>query len=112
MDERKKGKNGDHKVIIMAPLCNTNFKLERKKRIVKTRPLPKENFERFRKEFILHKWKEVFEVNDVNQKTENFHNTLRVLLDKFFPEKSMKISQLDKKWMNPMLKSLHRKVQR
>ena len=58
VDERKKGKNGDHKVIIMAPLSNTNFKLERKKRIVKTRPLPKENFERFRKEFILHKWNE------------------------------------------------------
>ena len=45
-------------------------------------------------------------------KTENFHNTLRVLQDKFFPVKSIKISQLDKKWLNPMLKSLNRKVQR
>ena len=33
-------------------------------------------------------------------------------MDYYFPEKSIKISTLDKKWMNPGLKSLHRKVQR
>ena len=42
----------------------------------------------------------------------NFHTTLRSKLDQFFPEKIVRISTLDKKWMNPSLKALHRQVQR
>ena len=49
---------------------------------------------------------------DLNSKVNNFHHTLRTKLDKHFPTKAVKISTLDKKWFNPSLKSLHRKVQR
>ena len=36
VDAGKKGKDDDHNVIIMAPLANENFKLERKKKVVRT----------------------------------------------------------------------------
>ena len=41
-----------------------------------------------------------------------FHNFLRFNLDRFFPEKSAKLSELDQVWMSPELKNLHRKMQR
>ena len=37
---------------------------------------------------------------------------LRQKLDFYFPEKTVKISSLDKKWFSPALKQLHRKMQR
>jgi hypothetical protein len=43
---------------------------------------------------------------------ELFHDWLRNNLDKFFPEKVTKISMLDKIWMSPQLKQLHRSMQR
>ena len=42
----------------------------------------------------------------------NFHNTLTFLLNKHFPEKEIKISNLDKKWITPELKSLSRKIKK
>ena len=38
--------------------------------------------------------------------------TLGSTLNKHFPEKSVKISSMDKKWFGPKLKLLHRRVQR
>jgi hypothetical protein len=42
----------------------------------------------------------------------NFHKTLILLLDKYFPEKTITISNLDKKWITPELKSLSRKIKK
>ena len=47
-----------------------------------------------------------------NPKVENFHNTLMSNLDYYFPEKIMKISSLDNKFMTPELKQLQRQTQR
>ena len=41
-------------------------------------------------------WDEVFAAEDAETKVQNFHKTLRHFLDKFFPEKSLKISKFDK----------------
>ena len=59
-----------------------------------------------------HTWGEVLGEHDINQKVSNFHNTLRVKLDEYFPEKTVMVSYLDKKWMNPQLKFLNRRVKR
>ena len=52
------------------------------------------------------------EEEDIDKKVENFHAILRKKLDEFLPEKTVQISYLDKKWMNPQLKNLNRKVKR
>ena len=96
----------------MAPLSNNNFKAQRIKRQICIRPLHPQNMHEFGKVATGHKWKEVLEANDVDVKVRNFHDTIRKWLNQFFPEKSVKISSLDKKWMTPYLKLLLRKKQR
>ena len=49
---------------------------------------------------------------NIDRKVEHFHKLIRVKLDEFFPEKTVMISYLEKKWMNPHLKNLLRKVKR
>ena len=57
-------------------------------------------------------WEELFKNETVDKQAELFHNFLRNNLDKHFPEQFVKISSLDKKWMNPNLKQVHRAMQR
>ena len=57
-------------------------------------------------------WKELFQNRSINEKVENFHNCLKKNLDKHFPEKMTKMSCLDRDWMTPELKQLHRSLQR
>ena len=96
----------------MAPLNNNQFKLERIKKSITIRPIPESKIITFGSEIVHQKWQNVLEESDVNTKVDNFHNYLRGLLDRHFPEKEIKVSSLDKKWMSPDLKLLHRKVQR
>ena len=112
VDQGKKGKDSDHQVVIFAPHANSNYQRVREKRTVTTRPLPNSGFLSFGQDITHHTWDEVFTTRDVNEKVINFHQTIRSKLDKHFPTKTVKVSTLDKKWFNPSLKSLHRKVQR
>ena len=80
--------------------------------MIKTRPLPLSGFGPFELEMQAQDWSEVLEPEDANIKVQNFHRIIRAMLEKHFPEKSVKISNLDKKWFTPELKQLHRKMQR
>ena len=112
MDEEKKGSDADHQVVVFAPISNAQYLKPRSKKTVVIRPLPQSNITEFGKVITSHDWKEVLDAPEIDTKVKNFHATLRNNLDKFFPEKSVKISSLDKKWMTPALKTLHRQVQR
>ena len=74
--------------------------------------MPESQIIKFENELINYPWDAVFEGKNVDEKVERFHNFLRSQLDKYFPEKISKISNLDKKWMSPTLKQLHRQMQR
>ena len=112
VDAGKTGSDSDHNIILMAPLANNQYKINRVKKTIKTRPLPASKIEDFGRDITSHNWDEVKSVNNIDEKTMNFHQYLVCLLNKHFPEKYVKISSLDKKWFNPKLKLLHRKVQR
>ena len=84
----------------------------RVKRTIRTRPLPESRKKEFHKFMTIHNWAEVLECENINDKTSNFHKTLAFSMDLYFPEKIIKVSSLDKGWMTPELKQLHRKVQR
>ena len=63
--------------------------------------------------FAKHTWVvEVFNESRVDQKVEKFHKFLRETLEKIVPEKSLKMSNFDKKWFTPELRKLHRIKQR
>ena len=60
----------------------------------------------------MHDWSDVITCEDVDEKVDKFHNFITAALDKHFPEKNVKISNLDKKWFSPKLKLMHRRMQR
>ena len=51
-----------------------------------------------------------FYESDIDTKVYNFHRTLVLICDKYFPQKKITISNLDKKWITPELKTLSRKI--
>ena len=111
VDEDKTGKDSDHNIAVLAPIMMSNNR-KREKRLVKTRPLPDSGVNQFSLFITTHTWEEVIGEDNIDQKVINFHNTLTTKLDEFCPQKTMKISYLDKRWMTPYLKSLNRKVKR
>jgi hypothetical protein len=112
VDDGAKGKDGDHQSVILAPKASAQFVVKREKRKVKTRPMPQSQIDQFCAEFTRHRWEDVLNSEDVNVKTELYHKYQRDMLEKYFPEKTVTISSLDKSWMTPELKQLLRQVQR
>ena len=111
VDKDQIGADSDRN-IIMLNSCSINSKISYPKKSVVTRPLPEAGIVKFGKFLSEHSWDEVIEEQNIDKKVENFHRTLRQKLDEIFPEKTVKISTLDKKWMTPELKSLNRKAKR
>ena len=112
VDQGVSGKDSDHSILVWAPKASSRFKVEREKRKIATRPLPQAQINRFCAEFTKHKWLDVIEAKDANEKVENFHKYMRELLDKYFPEKTVNVTNLDKEWLSPALKLLLRQGQR
>ena len=86
--------------------------MERVKKTIRTRPMPESQILKFERDLSKHPWTEIFSNLTVDEQTDEYHNFLRAKLDLYFPEKIVNISSLDKKWMSPTLKQLHRRMQR
>ena len=102
----------DHDIVTFAPKSNPNFAVSRKKKVVKTRPIPDSKIPAFGREIQRQSWIEVLEEPDLETKVSNFHQIITSVRNKHFSQKTVKISNLDKKWMTPELKNLQRQVQR
>ena len=96
VDTNKKGKDGDHEIVILAPINNQQYKVQRKKKTIVTRPLPQSQIMNFEKAIIFNNWDEMFKDKNIDEKVESFHGYLRFNLDKYFPEKVTKMSNLDR----------------
>ena len=96
VDTNKKGKDGDHEIVILAPINNQQYKVQRKKKTIVTRPLPQSQIMNFEKAIIFNNWDEMFKDKNIDEKVESFHDYLRFNLDKYFPEKVTKMSNLDR----------------
>ena len=112
VDSDKVGKDSDHNIVVLAPVNNAQYKLERKKKTIVTRPLPESKIAHFEHSIFSYPWDQAFEDKSVDEKVNIFHECLRSNLDIYFPEKSTRMSSLDKDWMSPQLKQLHRAMQR
>ena len=112
VDEDKAGKDSDHDVIIFAPKSDANFKVERKKKVIKCRPLPDSKIPAFGKDFQEQDWQEIYDKSNLDEKVLIFHKRIVSSCVKHFPEKLLKVSNLDKKWMTPYLKNLSRKIKK
>ena len=112
VDSDKVGADSDHDVVVLAPICNSEYRIERKKKSVVTRPLPESQMAKFETAVMSFNWDEAFLDKSVDEKVDIFHSFLRSTLDQYFPEKTTKMSNFDKAWMSPQLKQLHRAMQR
>ena len=74
--------------------------------------MPESKIQLFCAELTQYKWEDVMNEENANKKTEHYHKYIRQLLDKYFPEETVIVSNLDKYWMTPQLKQLLREVQR
>ena len=112
VDSGKDGSDSDHETVVFAPKDNSQYRATLKKKTIKTRPLPQSGVLKFDYDLMTYPWDEVFMCKSVNEQVQIFHDVLRSSLEKHFPEKITKISALDKGWMSPQLKQLHRAMQR
>ena len=110
VDEGKAGKDSDHNIVIFAPRSDANFRVERKKKSIKTRPIPESCIPSFSREIQNQAWEGVLNEKDIDTKVYNFHKTLLLICDQYFPEKKITISNLDKRWITLELKTLSRKI--
>ena len=67
---------------------------------------------KFERDLARHPWGPLMTGKNPDEQAIIFHEFLQDKLQLYFPEKSVKISSLDKKWFSPTLKQLHRKMQR
>ena len=86
VDDDKVGKDSDHKIVVFAPRSGINFKVERIKKVIKTRPIPESKIPSFAIEIQQQTWENVINEPELDIKVSNFHNTLTLLLNKHFPE--------------------------
>ena len=56
VDSEKNGKDSDHKIVIFAPKSDVIFKVERTKKIIKTRPIPESKIPFFAREIQNQTW--------------------------------------------------------
>ena len=112
VDPHKKGKDNGHNIVVLAPKNNAQFKIERVCKTIKTRPIPESQILNFERDIANFPWAEAFQGQHPDDQAQIFHNFLQSHLDKYFPEKNTKISNLDRKWFSPALKQIHRKMQR
>ena len=108
-DKEGKGRPSDHNLLVVAPKVGTQFKQERKKRSIKTMPMPESSVTEFMRDVSNHSWSEVFEANSANEKASNFHSTITSKLKRHFKVKHVKMTSLDKEWFTPALK--HQKAE-
>ena len=82
------------------------------KRTIKCRPIPQSGINAFGSEITKHDWSEVLSKSSVNDKVSSFHEPISLLLNKYFPEKTTVVPNLDQQWMNPEVKMAHQRMQR
>ena len=111
-DPDKDGSRADHKIVVAKPINVINNRSGRQFKKVKVRPFPQSGFEKMKEWFTDQTWSKVYETESAHEKAKIFQEMLIEALDRFFPEKTRKISSDDQPWITHKLKILDRKRKR
>jgi hypothetical protein len=90
VDEEKTGKDSDHDIIIFAQKSDTKFKVIRKKKTVKTRPLPDSKIPLFGRDIQAQSWHGVLNEDNVKKKPLNLTKIKIYKSKKKYQEKTKK----------------------
>ena len=93
----------------MKPISVLNNRRERKKRVVKIRPLPQSKLDMFENWLKNFSWKPLQKLENSHKQAEYFQDTLFKYLQLYIPEKVVKFCNEDQPFFTPELKTLDRK---
>ena len=111
-DNPSMGQPSDHSVPICIPHMDRHTPPERNYRIIKYRPLPESSLRRFGEWIVGESWEAVKNELPATEQAKQFENLTKRYLDKFCPEKQMKLGPQDKPFITAELKKLARMKQR
>ena len=93
----------------MRPISVLDNILNRKKRSIKIRPMPKSNLDQFETWLKNFNWETLYELKSSHEQAEYLQNILYENLQKHIPEKVVKFCNEDQPFFTPELKVLDRK---
>ena len=107
-DDPENAKPSDHSVPVCTPHTDRYNPPHRNYKLHTYRPLPDSSVRKFGQWITAQRWEDLSHELPVTELTSRFENTLKANLNKFCPEKTIRISSQDKPWVNSELKKLHR----
>ena len=108
-DEGNNGSPSDHLPVLMEPISNVNPSQTKRYKVITYRPFPDSGIREMGQWIQAQSWKEIYRLSSAHDKAEKFENMLMEKVELFFPEKTIKVNENDKPWMNPELVKLDRK---
>ena len=106
------GKPSDHSVPVCVPHTDRYTRPQRKYRTIKYRPLPQSSVQRFGEWMVSESWESVRKNISPTEQVLEFEKLLNENLNKFCPEKEMKLGCQDKLFITADLKGLDRQKRR
>ena len=108
-DDDRSGKPSDHLVVVMEPLSSQNPTSVKRYKTIKYRPFPDSAIREMGLWVQSQTWDEIYKISDADKKTtEKFEEILMRKVDFFFPEKTIRINEDDKPWVDSHLLKLDR----
>ena len=107
-DDPLKAKPSDHSVPVCTPHTDKYTAPHRTWRLHTYRPLPDSSVRKFGQWITAEGWEALSSDLSATELASQFENTLKDNLNKYCPEKTIKLGSQDKAWINAELKKLHR----
>ena len=111
-DRDSGGKTSDHLIPIMKPINQIDNRCSRTYIILKVRTVHKSGMKLLRDWFEEQDWHENLKVEPVDAKAELLLSQVNAAVNKYLPEKTIRIASDDEPWFNQALKKLDRKRRR
>ena len=112
-DDPEKAKSSDHNTILATPLSSFFTDTPVNTYVTKLiRPQPESKIKDFGQWIVKHDWPSLEKDASPTELVSQFEEVMKTNLDKFLPEKIVKICTRDKPYINSELKVLDRKVKR
>ena len=111
-DNPVQGKPSDHSVPLAKPLNSAGVNMSNQYKTKISRPMPESGVKSFGQWIINENWDCVDPKSNPSIQASELQKLLETKLDKFFPTKSVRLSNKDKKWMDFELKKLDRTKKR
>ena len=107
-DEGQSGKPSDHLIVCMRPISNSLPKNEKTYKNIKYRPFPESSIRCMGQWLQSQSWDIIYKTSDPNAKVELLEGMLMEKINHFFPEKSIRVNENDKPWVDSKLLKIDR----